>query len=203
MRVAAVVPVKRFAAAKGRLAGAVDEQQRARLARWTATGVVGAFGDIDVYVACDDDDVAEWARELGHAVIWGPGLGLNGAIDDGVAAVADAGYDQVVIAHADLPRPASLATVARHNTITLVPDDRRDGTNVMSFPLTDAIMAAYGAWSFERHLAAAQMVGIAVEVRADPDLALDIDTPDDLTHPLIREVLPTWLQTNPANHRSV
>ena len=73
----------------------------------------------------------------------------------------------------------------------------------MSFPLTDAIMAAYGAWSFERHLAAAQMVGIAVEVRADPDLALDIDTPDDLTHPLIREVLPTWLQTNPANHRSV
>jgi 2-phospho-L-lactate/phosphoenolpyruvate guanylyltransferase len=203
VRVAALVPVKRFDAAKGRLAGAVDEQQRERLARWTANSVVGAFGDIDVYVACDNNDVAEWARELGHAVIWGPGLGLNGAIDDGVAAVADAGYDQVVIAHADLPRPASLTTVARRNTITLVPDDRRDGTNVMSFPLTDTVQAAYGAGSFERHLAAAQLVGISVEVRPDPDLALDIDTPDDLTHPLIREVLPTWLRTNQANHRSV
>jgi 2-phospho-L-lactate guanylyltransferase len=39
-------------------------------------------------------------------------------------------------------------------------------------------------------------------VRSDTDLSLDLDTRRDLTHPLIREVLPEWLPTNPANpHR--
>ena len=30
-------------------------------------------------------------------------------------------------------------------------------------------------------------------------LAADIDTPADLAHPLVQEVLPTWLRTNQAN----
>lgn len=172
---------------------------RVRLARWVATGVVEACAGIDVYVACDSSDVAQWAAELDTAVIWGPGLGLNGAIDDGVAAVADAGYDHVIIAHADLPAPATLTAVARKGTVTLVPDRRRDGTNVLSFPLTDTVAASYGARSFERHLAAALDLNIAVEVRPDYDLSLDIDTPDDLIHPRIKERLPAWLQTNPVN----
>jgi hypothetical protein len=36
-------------------------------------------------------------------------------------------------------------------------------------------------------------------VRRDSLLALDIDTPSDLTHPLVQEVLPSWLPTTPAN----
>ena len=39
----------------------------------------------------------------------------------------------------------------------------------------------------------------AVEVVRDPLLALDIDHPRDLTHPLVQAVLPAWLPTNPAN----
>jgi 2-phospho-L-lactate guanylyltransferase len=199
VRVAALIPVKRFDAAKGRLATVVDEPNRARLAKWMATGVVRSCNALDVFVACDSDDVADWAAEHGAAVIWGPGLGLNGAIDDGVAAIADAGYDQVIISHADLPHPTMLPTVARAGTVTLVPDRRRDGTNVLSFPLTDAIVASYGPGSFSRHFAAAQALGITVEVRADHDLSLDVDTPADLAHPRIKEALPTWLQTNPVN----
>lgn len=164
-----------------------------------ATGVVHSCHPLDVFVACDSDDVADWAAEHGAAVIWGPGLGLNGAIDDGVAAIADAGYDQVIISHADLPHPTMLPTVARAGTVTLVPDRRRDGTNVLSFPLTDVIVASYGPGSFDRHFEAAQTLDIAVEVRTDHDLSLDVDTPDDLTHPRIKEALPIWLRTNPVN----
>lgn len=195
-----MVPVKRFQAAKGRLSTVLDEEQRSRLARWMATGVIEALRPLDAFVACDDDDVANWAASMGAAVIWGPGLGLNGAIDDGVGALADAGYDHVIITHADLPRPASLVDVARAGTATLVPDRRRDGTNVMSFPLTDPIAAAYGGGSFHRHLDVALQLGIAIAVRSDPNLSLDVDTPDDLIHPLIKEVLPTWLPTNQVNH---
>jgi 2-phospho-L-lactate guanylyltransferase len=199
MQVAALIPVKRFDAAKGRLASAVDPQMRARLARWVASGVVEACVGLDVFVACDSTEVAEWAAELNTAVIWGPGLGLNGAIDDGVNAISDAGYDHVVISHADLPLPATLTTVARAGTVTLVPDRRRDGTNVLSFPLTDTVAAAYGARSFERHFAMARQLGITVEVRPDHHLSLDIDTPEDLIHPCIKEALPSWLRTNPVN----
>lgn len=202
MRVAALVPVKRFAEAKGRLSSALDEATRARLAEWVATGVLRALEGIDVFVACDDKQVKEWASNLGAEIIWGPGLGLNGAIHDGVATIAARGYDHLIVSHADLPRPASLPTVPRLDTITLVPDGRRDGTNVMAFPLACPIIAAYGAGSFTRHFQQARDTRIAVEVRQDPDLAHDIDTPDDLTHPMIDEVLPTWLRTNLANQSS-
>ncbi len=131
---------------------------------WRPESFARALGSTSSW-ACDSDDVANWAAEHDAAVIWGPGLGLNGAIDDGVAAIADAGYDQVIISHADLPHPTMLPTVARAGTVTLVPDRRRDGTNVLSFPLTDAISASYGPGSFSRHFEAARALGITVEVR--------------------------------------
>lgn len=205
MNVAVLIPVKRFAAAKGRLGPVLAAPDRARLARWLASGVVEAAGT-SVFVACDDPDVRGWAESVGAGVLWGPDLGLNGAIDDGVASIRDLGFDHLTVAHADLPRPRSLPSVVRADTITLVPDDRRDGTNVMSFPLRRPVAAAYGASSFHRHLAAAMSGaggGIGVEVRADRDLALDVDTPADLSHPLIEEVLPPWLRTSLANPRSM
>ncbi|MEP4593664.1 MAG: hypothetical protein ABJ381_17900, partial [Ilumatobacter sp.] len=53
--------------------------------------------------------------------------------------------------------------------------------------------------SFTRHRDAATAAGLCVEIRVDGHLALDIDTASDLTHPLLREVLPTWLPTIPVN----
>ena len=168
-----------------------------------ATGVLAAVRSHPTFVACDDDEVAEWAESEGADVIWCQGLGLNGAIDDGVGQIVKLGVDHLVVSHADLPRPHNLVLVARAGCVSLVPDRRRDGTNVMSFPARAPISASYGAGSFRRHLAQATALapaGIAVEVRADPDLSLDVDTPADLAHPSIREVLPTWLQTIQDNH---
>jgi 2-phospho-L-lactate guanylyltransferase len=199
VRLAVLVPVKRFSSAKGRLNGVLLPDQRALLARWMATQVTAAVAEVPTFVACDDDDVAAWADDQGASVIWGAGLGLNGAVDDGIAGIADAGFDHVVVAHADLPRPRRLLEVAAAGTVTLVPDRRRDGTNVMSFPTSVPIRASYGAGSFDRHLAQAVSSAAAVEVRADVDLSLDLDTARDLAHPLIREVLPPWLRTIPAN----
>ena len=198
-----LVPVKRFRVAKGRLVGTLDSAQRAQFARWMATGVLAAVRTLPTFVACDDDEVAEWAESNGADVIWGRGLGLNGAIDDGVAQISKQGVDHLVVTHADLPRPQNLVLVARDGCVSLVPDRRRDGTNVMSFPARAPIAASYGAGSFRRHLAQAMAlapIGIAAEVRADPDLSLDVDTAADLAHPSIREVLPPWLQTIQDNH---
>lgn len=200
MRLAVLVPVKRFTAAKGRLTGVLADGDRARLAEWMASGVLEVVAEIPTFVACDDRQVAEWATRMGVQVIWGADLGLNGAVDDGVRHIVSEGFDHVLVTHADLARPDALLDVARPGSITLVPDRRHDGTNVMSFPATHPIEASYGGGSFARHLEQALAWGsVPVEVRSDLHLSLDLDTARDLAHPLIQEVLPRWLRTNPAS----
>jgi 2-phospho-L-lactate guanylyltransferase len=203
--VAVLIPVKAFAQAKARLSAVLTSAQRVELAHWTADRVVAAAGDHPVFVACDDEAVAAWAGERGATVLWGAGLGLDAAVDSGIRSLADRGFRHAVVAHGDLARPEPLATVAREGVVTLVPDHRDDGTNVLSMPTSCGLRVSYGRGSFRRHLERAHATGLPVEVRRDALLALDIDTPDDLDHPmirsLVREVLPEWPPTNPANHR--
>ncbi len=194
-----LIPIKAFTAAKGRLVPVLSPAERERLARWTAARVLAAAGELPVFVACDSADVAEWAVEHGAEVLWEEGQGLNGAVDHAVATLAAAGHGHVTVVHSDLPRPEPLRVFASPGRIVLVPDQRLDGTNLMSFPLSHAVGATYGAGSFRRHLASAMASGLTVEVVRDRFMALDIDHPADLTHPLVKDVLPAWLRTNPVN----
>jgi 2-phospho-L-lactate guanylyltransferase len=186
---AVLVPVKSFGAAKRRLAGWLTEAQRRDLARWMAGRVLSAATPLPTFVACDDDDVAEWAEQQGAVVLWGPGLGLNGAIDHGVDMLAGKGFEMVLISHGDLPLAEHLADMLRPNTITIVPDSRSDGTNVLARPTRLAFAAQYGAASFQRHLAAALASGLPVTVRRDPRLARDVDTISDCRHPMVARLL--------------
>ena len=171
----------------------LSEPDRERLARWMASRVIEALRPTPTFVACDDEAVAEWADELGAGVLWGPGLGLNGAIDVGVETLAGKGAEHVVIAHGDLPRPDPLNSVVVPGTIVLVPDRRRDGTNVLGRPTGVPMAADYGAASFSRHLDAALASGAPVQVRLDPLLSIDIDTIDDCRHPVAASVLRPFL----------
>ena len=108
----------------------------------------------------------------------------------------------VLVAHGDLPRARALAATVIPGTLTLVPDARGDGTNVAALPTSMPFEFAYGPASFARHLAGAVAADLPVAVRRDPYLCLDIDTPSDLAHPLVQEVLPSWMPTNPGNLRS-
>lgn len=193
------MPVKAFTAAKGRLSVILDRLARADLARWLAGRVVAAAGELPTFIACDDDEVAAWADEHGADVLWSPGMGLNGAVDTGRATIAGKGFDHVVIAHSDLPLAVELASLAVPDTIVIVPDRRRDGTNVIAMPVDVVLPATYGGGSFLRHVTAARATGRRVEVRPDQRLSLDVDTPADLTHPTLLPHLPTWLRTNLDN----
>ena len=171
------------------------------MARWLADRVVAACGTAPVFVACDDDEVASWADDAGAEVLWSPGLGLNGAVDEGRATIAGKGFDHLVIAHSDLPLAHDLDRLALDGTITLVPDRHRDGTNVVALPVEVELPASYGGGSFARHFELALATGRAVRVWDDPRLALDLDRAADVAHPLAVPVLPSWLPTNLANHR--
>jgi 2-phospho-L-lactate guanylyltransferase len=186
---AVLVPVKSFHSAKRRLAGWLSAEDRERLARWMAERVLAAAGSMPVFVACDDERVAEWAESCGAHVSWGPGLGLNGAIDHGVDMMSGKGIDHVIVAHGDLPFPRAIPDVAIHGQVVIVPDRRRDGTNVLSRPASLQLRAEYGRGSFARHLQAALGCGVPVSVRIDPRLAIDVDTIDDCRHPHVAPLL--------------
>jgi 2-phospho-L-lactate guanylyltransferase len=198
---AVLIPVKRFAHAKRRLGDVLDAGSRIRLARWLAGQVVRAAAPLPVFVACDDEDVAAWSDDAGANVLWSPGLGLNGAVDIGASTIAGKGFDHLVIAHSDLPLARHLSAVATAGTITLVPDRAGDGTNVLATPLAAPLRASYGPGSFAAHLESALATAdrYRVEVRRDPALAIDVDTPDDLLHPAVVQELPAWLRTILAN----
>lgn len=177
---AVLVPVKAFAEAKLRLAGALSPDRRAELARRMAERVVRSAGELPVAVVCDDRDVAAWARELNALVIWEPGRGLNGAVHEGLARLRQAGVDRVAVAAGDLPLATDLSWVTRFPGVTIVPDRRHDGTNVLGVPTDCGFSFSYGPGSFARHLVEARRCQQAVRVVHDSQLAWDVDLPADL-----------------------
>ncbi len=186
--VAVLLPVKAFHLAKIRLTPALDPASRAALARSMASTVVGAAQNLPTYVVCDDDDVALWAVDAGCIVLWRPGLGLNAAVRSGVDALADLGFDDAIVAHADLPHAddlGSLVTDSPLSSIILVPDRHDDGTNVIVLPTHVAFEFTYGPQSFARHLVTAHATGLPVAVERRLRLGWDVDEPADL-------ILPEW-----------
>jgi 2-phospho-L-lactate guanylyltransferase len=95
-------------------------------------------------------------------------------------ALAADGVATVVVAHADLPRATRLDHCAGFDGITLVPDRHHDGTPVAVVPTGTGFRFAYGPGSFAAHVAEAERLGLAWRSLLDPDLAWDVDGPDDL-----------------------
>ena len=112
--------------------------------------------------------------------MWTPGEGLNGAVRAGVQRLARAGAQWVTVAHGDLPWAGGIGTLPRFDGVTLVPDRRDDGTNVLRLPADSDFRFAYGSGSFRAHRTEAMRLGLAVRVLRDPGLAYDVDWPADI-----------------------
>ena len=169
----------------------LSAEQRILLARSTALGVLESVRGASVFVVCDNPEVSQWATSHGASVVSQSGAGLNAAVKEGISAAHE--YERVMIVHSDLPLPSRLRELlgssVASNTVTIVPDRHRDGTNVLIIPSGVGFTCHYGAKSFEAHKAEATKLGLPLHIVEDDELALDIDTPDDLA------ALPTqWLE---------
>jgi 2-phospho-L-lactate guanylyltransferase len=163
-----------------RLAPALSPERRRELARTMATHVVRSAAGLPVAVVCDDPAVAEWAATVGATVVWEPGRGLNQAVQEGVRRLCELGVSAVVVAAGDLPLATDLRWVADYPGITLVPDRREDGTNVIGLPATTRFTFSYGPGSFARHLEHGRSLEWPVRVVHSATLAWDVDLPEDL-----------------------
>ena len=179
-----VVPVKRLALAKTRLA--VQGPSRADLALAFAADVVSAGlacpSVATVLVVTDDAEARAVLAALGAVVAadW-PDAGLNPALAHGAALLrADAPGLGVVTAAADLAalRPDDLAAVlraVRDGERGFVSDQRGTGTTVLAAAAGAELGPCFGADSRERHRA-----GGARELTAAASVRLDVDTAEDL-----------------------
>ncbi len=191
-RGAVLLPVKGFSGAKARLEPVLSAENRASLAAFTAAGVLEAAEGVDTFVVCDNDEVAQWARERGAMVVRQHSAGLNGAVANGVD-TATYKREWVLIAHSDLPFPEALLSVIDLDlvttTVTIVPDRHVDGTNVLVIPARCGFTFHYGPASFSAHQAEAKRIGLPVRVIQHEQLGLDIDTPEDLA-----QLPASWLE---------
>ena len=176
---AVIVPIRSFEGALSRLAGMLGERRCHDLMRLMASRVVAAADGLPVHVATDDVEVAAWASDLGAEVAPVGRPGLSTAVSVTVDRLAAAGIERAVVAHADLALARSLRPAVGAGLV-IVPDRRRDGSNVLCVPTDCGFRFAYGPGSFRRHVAEAERLGLAVTVVEDDALASDMDYPEDL-----------------------
>lgn len=176
---AVVVPIRSFDGALSRLAGVLGPSGCRDLMSRMAGRVVAAADGMPVHVATDDAEVADWARRLGAAVVTVGRPGLSIAVARAVDRLAAAGVERAVVAHADLALARSLRPAVGPGLV-IVPDRRRDGSNVLCVPTAAGFDFSYGPGSFARHVAEAGRLGLEVTVVEDDALATDIDHPEDL-----------------------
>lgn len=206
-RLALVVPVRGFDDAKSRLSSILNPNQRRCLARNCAAGVITRQVDCQRFVVCDDDEVEHWAHTLGAVPIRVISRGLNESLTEALPIILrQLEVEIIVIVHADLPLPANIdpllekieatiETKAGSETIFVVPDRHRDGTNVLAIPRrsADEWIFSYGPDSFAAHLEMARILALTSEIILDTNLAHDLDTADDLQQPELAAVLPALI----------
>jgi 2-phospho-L-lactate guanylyltransferase len=181
MATAVVIPLRSFAFGKERLTSAFNETERAAFVAGMARAVVAAAGERTVAIVSSAPDVLAWARDLDLVCIDDPG-DLDRAARAGVEWARNNGFTRVVIAHGDLPLVSNFDAVdLAGDVVAVVPDQRNDGTPVISLPSSIDFAFAYGPGSAARHIDAARRTGCEVRVVRDPALAFDVDTPADLS----------------------
>ena len=181
-RAGVVLPIRSFLLGKARLASDLDDDARADLGQRLADRVADAAAPYPTVVVTNAPEVRAWAAARHCAVLDDPGS-LDAAAQLGYQRLGASGVDRVLVVHADLPRARSLERLADDGgrpVAAVVPCHRDDGTNVLALPAGTGFRFMYGPGSFRRHAAEARRLGLGLRVVRDPDLAFDIDVPEDL-----------------------
>jgi len=190
LKATAILPVKRFAAAKRRLAAGIDEERRQALVAAMLEDVLEAIGAARsverTIVVSDEPGAVEIAQRAGAVVVPDPTAGGHSeAALAGIARAREEGAARVALLPGDCPllEPRELDRVLTgvpERYVAIVPDRHGTGTNALVLSPPDAIRPAFGESSCARHATAARAAGIPFAVEELPSLGLDLDTPADL-----------------------
>jgi len=195
MNVSVLIPAKRFANAKQRLAPHLSVVEREILAECMLRSVLeqvrAAQGIQATYVVTADSAVIRMARSVGAQVIREQDeRGETEAVTFAVAQMKQNGIETVLILPGDLPLLRSrdvesiLEQTPRDHATSpfalLVPARDRMGTNALLLSPPDAITPRFGFDSFCYHLSETSAKRLHLQVLENERVALDIDHLQDL-----------------------
>jgi 2-phospho-L-lactate/phosphoenolpyruvate guanylyltransferase len=186
----AIVPVKRFTAAKQRLAATLGPDARGTLVAAMLDDVLAGVARcerVERTIVVTGEPAAERAAgALGFEVM--PDRhddGHSEAASGGVARALETGASCVALLPGDCPLldaselDKALARMSP-SRVAIVPDRHGTGTNALLLSPPDAIAPAFGPGSRERHERLVRTAGLEPALEHLDSLALDLDTPEDL-----------------------
>lgn len=191
MRAAAILPVKRFDAAKQRLGEALGSGSRAALAAAMFSDVLGALERSQMLEAIVVVSGEQEVRDIvaGRDVILIEDMtekGQSNAARAGLARAAALGLDRAALVPSDCPLldhaelEELFVRAAAGADVVIVPDRHGTGTNALVVDPSGSFEPQFGPGSFQRHFEQAKRRGLALAVERPPSLTIDVDSGDDL-----------------------
>ncbi|RIK16501.1 MAG: 2-phospho-L-lactate guanylyltransferase, partial [Chloroflexi bacterium] len=161
------VPVKPLAESKTRLAGVLDENERATLTRKllerTLLKLSRARGIDRVVVISRDENVLKLARKFGAWSILETNANLNDALEQARRVCVANGARALLIVPADLPKlrvrdiEKIIALGEPAPCVVIAPAQRDGGTNALLLNPAHDFVFQFGENSFDAHLAQADL----------------------------------------------
>ena len=207
----AIVPVKPLRRGKSRLAGLLSEDQRTKLNQEMLAHtlkILRAVPDIEHTLVISRDPAAlALARAHGARTVREEGAPrLNSALKRATLFAKTYVTRGVLIVPMDLPlmTPNDIAVMINQSqgsdpVIVIAPDHHHQGTNALLVCPAGQIEYEFGPGSFQRHCELAQTSGARLEICELPNLALDVDFPEDLQmarNALTSLKVDTWEQSS-------
>jgi 2-phospho-L-lactate guanylyltransferase len=185
----AVVPMKPFGEAKGRLSEELTPEARGELARGlferTLRVLKRSRGVGRIAVVSRDESVLKIARSNRAWAMYETRPGLNEALAQATRTVKANGAQVVLIIPADLPSldESDIEKIIELGgpppCVVIAPARRDQGTNALLVNPPGLIQYAFGEMSFVEHQRLAERAGARVEIYRSENVAFDLDLPED------------------------
>jgi 2-phospho-L-lactate/phosphoenolpyruvate guanylyltransferase len=191
MSIWAIVPVKPLRLGKSRLSGVLSDDERAVLNRTFLEQTLDTLKNTaeiaQTLVVSRDPAALAIARQYNARTVMEDGTpNLNGALTRAAFLARNYATRGVLVLPADLPLItkedlcAFLEFVHESPCVVISPDRNDNGTNALLTAPGGLIKYDFGPGSFNRHCADALQKGARLEVVRNPNITLDLDTPEDL-----------------------
>ena len=186
----ALIPVKRLADAKLRLAGVLTRDERALLVRamlFDVLTTLAKLSELDGVLLITRSQAAAALGQRFKADILYDALeqGTNAAVRQGLSSLAGDGQSRALVVPADVPfltvgELKHVVDALESPAVVVVPAARDGGTNLLGLSPVGLVAPCFGEKSFSRHCIAARAARLEPTILHLDGASRDIDVAEDL-----------------------
>lgn len=188
VNVFAVVPVKGFDISKARLSSVLNPEERRALTAAMLEDVLTALKTStirQVLVVSPDSAAREIADKYQFSYLSPKDTALNPSLEEAIQWCMQRNTDAVLILPADIPLVSQqdidkLAELGSEKSTVVLAPSMNGGTNALFLNPPDVIPVCFGPGSFFKHVKEAIVKKVEVRFHSSREIALDIDSEDDL-----------------------